>query len=289
MEARLYAEDPTHDFLPSTGRLDHFVLPRGVRNEAGVEEGDRISPYYDPMIAKIVASGATRDHARRRLVEALEEVEVWPVRTNAAFLARAAADADFVAGDVETSFIPERIDRLVPAAQPGRGIWAMAATAALGADYGASEEGAGPWHALSGFRLNAPDHALVALQHAHEIREIDVDDAEAEGVATASGERILIFSKGQAFGFSLPGSIRGGGSASASDGSLQSPMPGRIIAVDAVAGEEVKAGDRLVTLEAMKMEHSLTAPFDGIVTEVHASEGDQVSEGVLLVKMEKVT
>jgi len=114
MEARLYAEDPAHEFLPSTGRLDHFVLPRGVRIDTGVEEGDWISPYYDPMIAKLIARGASREEAAGRLTEALQEVEVWPVRTNAGFLARAAADPDFRSGEVDTAFIPSRLDTLVP-------------------------------------------------------------------------------------------------------------------------------------------------------------------------------
>src|SRR3954469_15874215 len=95
IEARLYAEDPAHEFLPSTGRLDHFVLGRAIRIDTGVDEGDRISPYYDPMIAKLIARGATRAEAIDRLVDTLDQVEVWPVRTNAAFLARCADDRDF--------------------------------------------------------------------------------------------------------------------------------------------------------------------------------------------------
>ncbi|HEX8262776.1 MAG TPA: acetyl-CoA carboxylase biotin carboxylase subunit, partial [Allosphingosinicella sp.] len=108
MEARLYAEDPAHEFLPSTGRLDHFELGRRIRIDTGVEEGDRISPYYDPMIAKLIARGNSREEAIDTLLDALEQVEVWPVKTNAAFLARTAADPDFRAGEVDTAFIPSK-------------------------------------------------------------------------------------------------------------------------------------------------------------------------------------
>jgi 3-methylcrotonyl-CoA carboxylase alpha subunit len=287
MEARLYAEDPAKGFLPSIGRLDHFVLGRSARVETGVEEGDRISPYYDPMIAKLVASGATRDQAIDRLVETLRGLEIWPVRTNAAFLARAADHADFRAGNVDTSFIPLRIERLVPDPEPPPEIWNLAATAFAAADFGGGEE-EDAWTALAGFRLNAPPDRCVAIAHGGEIRLVDAGgDPPVEGVATAEGDTILVFSEGDSFAFTLPGAGAAGGAAAASDGSLISPMPGRIISVDVKEGESVKKGQKLVTLEAMKMEHSLVAPFDGMIAEVKAEEGAQVSEGALLVRVEK--
>src|SRR3954470_836648 len=287
VEARLYAEDPAHEFLPSTGRLDHFQLGRGVRVDTGVEEGDRIGPYYDPMIAKLIACGGTRDEAIDRLVDALEQVEVWPVRTNAAFLARAASDADFRAGDVDTSFIPSRLDRLVPDPAPPEGVWALAATALLASDFGTAAEG-DPWSALRGFRVNGSDERAVALAHAGETRLVDTaGDPPLEGIATAQGERVLVFSAGQAFAFSLPGTAGGGASGAAGDGTLLSPMPGRVIAVGVRQGDKVAKGAKLVTLEAMKMEHSLVAPFDGVVAALEAEEGAQVSEGTMLVRVEK--
>jgi 3-methylcrotonyl-CoA carboxylase alpha subunit len=288
MEARLYAEDPTHEFLPSTGRLDHFVLGTGIRIDTGVEEGDRISPYYDPMIAKLIATGATRDEAIDRLVDTLDQVEVWPVRTNAAFLARAAADPDFRAGDVDTGFIPSKIEDLVPDAAPSEGVWNMAAEAMLASDFGGVSGAADPWRVLQGFRAGAEADLRVALRHGGETRTVAVADGqELEGVATANGDTMLVFSEGQAFAFTLPGAGGGAGGAAASDGALASPMPGRVIAVDVRQGDIVVRGQKLVTLEAMKMEHSLTAPFDGIVAEVNAAEGAQVTEGILLVKIDK--
>jgi 3-methylcrotonyl-CoA carboxylase alpha subunit len=287
VEARLYAEDPAHEFLPSTGRLDHFVLGRGVRIDTGVEEGDRISPYYDPMIAKLIARGGSRGEAIDRLVETLEAVEVWPVRTNAAFLARAAADPDFRAGEVDTGFIPARIDRLVPETAPPEGVWNLAATALLAADFGTAADGE-PWIALPGFRLNAAAGRTVAFAYGGETRCIEtIGDPPLEGVATAEGDRVLVFSAGQAFAFTLPGTGGGGAGGAASDGTLLSPMPGRVIAVEVRAGDKVAKGQKLVTLEAMKMEHSLAAPFDGVVAALEAKEGAQVSEGTLLVRVEK--
>ena len=288
MEARLYAEDPANGFLPSTGRLDHFVLPRGVRVDSGVEEGDRIGPHYDPMIAKLIATGATREEACERLTDVLGQVEIWPVRTNAGFLARAAADPDFRAGEVDTGFIPSKLDSLVPDPSPPDSVWNLAAEAMLASEFGSPAETVDPWQAMQGFRANADADLRVALRHGGETRIVEVRDGQAlEGVATANGETILVFFEGQAFAFAMPGASAGAGSGAASDGALLSPMPGRVIVVDVRQGDTVAKGQKLVTLEAMKMEHSLVAPFDGIVAELEAKEGAQVSEGTLLARIEK--
>ena len=288
MEARLYAEDPAHEFLPSTGRLEHFLLPREIRVDTGVEEGDRISPYYDPMIAKLIASGRDREEAIDQLVGALEEIEIWPVRTNAGVLASAVAHPDFRTGDVDTSFIPSRIDTLLPPTEAPDGVWHMAAAAFLAADFGSGGSDGNPWRALQGFRVNAESRAAVALQHGGSVRSIELgEEEELEGAATAHGDTMLVFYAGQAFAFTLPGAAGAGGAGAAADGALVSPMPGRVIAVTVAAGEKVTKGQKLVTLEAMKMEHSLVAPFDGVVAELNVEEGVQVSEGTLLVRVEK--
>ncbi|HEU0097326.1 MAG TPA: biotin carboxylase N-terminal domain-containing protein [Allosphingosinicella sp.] len=289
VEARLYAEDPAHEFLPSTGRLDHFQLGRGVRVDTGVEEGDRISPWYDPMIAKLIARGGSRDEAIDRLVDTLEQVEVWPVRTNAAFLARAADDPDFRAAEVDTAFIPSRIDRLLPDPIAPEPVWNLATTALLASEYGRAEAG-DPWDALQGFRLNAADDLRVALSHGTETRVIEGGgDPEIEGVATAEGDNVLVFARGQAFAFTLPGAAGAAGGGAASDGALLSPMPGRIISVEVRQGDKVAKGQKLLTVEAMKMEHSMSAPFDGVVAELGAQAGAQVNEGTLLVRVERAS
>ncbi len=289
MEARLYAEDPAHEFLPSTGRLDHFELGRRVRIDTGVEEGDRISPYYDPMIAKLIARGASRGEAIDQLLDTLDDIEVWPVKTNAAFLARAAADPDFRAGEVDTAFIPSKIDSLVPDPSPSDAVWNLAANAMLAADFETSgASGFDPWRALQGFRANAEPDLSVALRHGTETRIVELgNDEEVEGVATPSGDAMLVFSQGQAFAFALPGLGGGAGAGGASDGTLLSPMPGRVLSVDARQGDKVAKGQKLITLEAMKMEHSLIAPFDGILAELNVAEGGQVTEGTLLARIEK--
>jgi 3-methylcrotonyl-CoA carboxylase alpha subunit len=290
VEARLYAEDPQHEFVPSTGRLDHVAMPGRIRVETGFGEGDRISPYYDPMIAKLIATGDDRDEAIGDLADALDEVEIWPVKTNAAFLRNLVTDQDFAVGNVDTSFIPARIDRLIPDGQPDDAIWNMAAVAMLDSDFGSAPGTDRAWAALQGFRMNAADDKTITLQHAGQVRTVAVpDDAPIEGVATPHGDAMLVFSLGQSFAFTLPGVGGEGGTGAVSDGSLVSPMPGRIIALEARAGDPVAKGQKLVTIEAMKMEHSLAAPFDGVVAEVLAAEGDQVSEGKLLLRIETVS
>ncbi len=287
MEARLYAEDPAHEFLPSIGRLDHFVLGGRARIDTGVEEGDRISPYYDPMIAKIVARGADRSEAIAALASTLDDIEIWPVKTNAAFLAECVTHPEFASGDVDTGFIPRHLDRLVPAAAPDEAIWRLAAAAMAESQFGDAEDN-GPWRQLEGFRANAADDLRVAIAYQGETRVIDraVPADMAAGSATWA-DKLLVFYQGQAFGFDPPGRGGGAGGAAASDGALISPMPGRVIAVDAQQGDRVTKGQKLLTLEAMKMEHSLTAPFDGIVAELNAAEGAQVTEGTLLARIEK--
>ena len=289
MEARLYAEDPAHEFLPSTGRLDHFVLGSRLRVDTGVEEGDRISPHYDPMIAKLIATGSTREAAIDALVEGLDGVEVWPVRTNAGFLRLAADDEDFRAGRLDTGFIPARIDRLVPATDPGEGVWNLAAHAALAMDQGGRHGDAGdPWAMLTGFRANAAPDASVALRHDGSVRTVAPSDSlPLTGAATAGADGLLVFDAGQAFRFTHPGAGSAAGGAAAGDGALVSPMPGRVIAVAVRQGDAVTKGQKIVTLEAMKMEHSLVAPFDGIVAALDAEEGSQVSEGTVLAVVEK--
>ena len=287
VEARLYAEDPEHDFLPSTGRLDHSVMPRRIRLETGFGEGDRISPYYDPMIAKLIAAAATRDGAIGQLADALAAVEVWPVKTNAAFLQRLVSDPDFAAGKVDTGFIPARIDRLIPSSDPPEAVWNIAAVAMLGCDFGEAPSADLPWRALQGFRANARDENRVVLRHRNATRTVAAgEDAPLGGIATPAGGAMLVFADGQSFAFTLPGEGGGGGGGAASDGSLISPMPGRIIALDVRQGDAVTKGQKLVTIEAMKMEHSLSSPFDGIVAEVDAAVGGQVSEGKLLLRVD---
>jgi len=282
IEARLYAEDPAKGFLPSVGTLDHFDLGDEGRIETGVEEDDAISPFYDPMIAKLVASGETREEAIGALAAILDEAEVWPVRTNAAFLFNAVLDGDFGRGRIDTGFIERKMDELVPDTEPDDAIWRGAASIATAIAEN-EEESAG----LSGFRLNAAPRHTVALGQNGVFRTVDLTSHQP--MAAVSGfrdeERVVAFYEGQAYEFELAarGTVH---SHHAGDGAVEAPMPGRVTEVEVAAGQQVAKGDRLMTLEAMKMEHALTAPFDGVVAELNAKAGEQVVEGTVLARIE---
>ena len=282
IEARLYAEDPSSGFLPSTGPLDWLDLGVEGRIETGVEEGDEISPHYDPMIAKLVAWGEDRDDAIDALVEMAETAEVWPVRTNAAFIANALSDNDFVAERLDTGFIADKGDALIPSGEPDEAVLRGAARIAMVSNDDQPE-------ALAGFRLNRPPRHAVALSHRGKTHLVELDDTPFEPSLTgfSEGTRIVVFDNGQAFGFETE--TRGSGAASAADGAILAPMPGKVIAVDVEEGDSVKAGQRLMVLEAMKMEHALTAPFDGTVSELAASEGGQVQVEAVLAVVEPLS
>ncbi|MDP7325744.1 MAG: acetyl/propionyl/methylcrotonyl-CoA carboxylase subunit alpha [Qipengyuania citrea] len=278
IEARLYAEDPASGFLPSTGPLDHFDLGSTGRIETGVAEGDMISPHYDPMVAKLVVWEKTRADAIEALADIAESVEVWPVKTNAAFLANALLEDDFVEAQLDTGFIERKLDRLVGDDAPDDAIWQAAADFTV---LDAIEENA---PRPIGFRLNADPRVAATLFHKGESRTVDVigerDAAHATGFVEDA--RTVVFADGQGFEFALES--RGSGAAAAGSGAILAPMPGKVIAVDVAEGDRVTAGQRLMVLEAMKMEHALTAPFDGTVTELSAATGGQVQvEAVLCV------
>jgi len=281
IEARLYAEDPAKAFLPSVGKLDHFDLGEEGRIETGVEEGDKISPFYDPMIAKLIGSGEDREEAIGELASMLDNVEVWPVRTNAAFLFNAVLHPDFDSGDIDTGFIERNLDDLLPDPEPDEAIWRGAAAVALAIDE--EEE---PLGGLVGFRLNAPSQTRVSLRRQGEVRSVSTQDGEFAAVSGfRDEERVVVFYEGQAYEFAL--TSRGSGATHGiHDGEIEAPMPGKVTAVEVSAGDKVEKGQRLLTLEAMKMEHALTAPFDGTVTELNAAPGAQVGEGQLLVKVD---
>jgi propionyl-CoA carboxylase alpha chain/3-methylcrotonyl-CoA carboxylase alpha subunit len=313
MEARLYAENPATGFLPSTGPLKHFRLPaetlsqreregpdgeaggrvRGydadaVRVDSAVEEGGDVTPFYDPMIAKLIVHADTREAAAEALADACGSVEVWPVRTNAAFLARCAGHPDFVAGEVDTGFIERRLDTLLGDGQPSAVVAGVAATALV--ELQSRDEGPTPWSALdvaAGFRLNGPPRRRMTLicgatELEGELLDVDL---HPEDLLVLDEDEVVVFEYGEAFVFRRPtaDAVAHGGE---SDGAVISPMPGKVVSVSVKAGDTVSKGQTLLVLEAMKMEHALAAPFDGVVAELTAVAGGQVSEGVVLVRLE---
>jgi 3-methylcrotonyl-CoA carboxylase alpha subunit len=276
MEARLYAENPVAGFLPSIGSLTHLKLPDDIRVDSGVEEGDAVTPYYDPMIAKLISHADTREAAAKQLASACAAIEVWPVKTNAGFLARTAADADFLAGRIDTGFIG-RHPGLVPAEEPEETIVAQAAQALLA-------KGAGPWESLHGFRAGSSNDFEVSV----DIAGKTYTAAPRSGSAThwsQDGNNVL-FADGQGWPFHAP-RYEGNAAAGARHGSIIAPMPGVVTVLAVKQGQAVKRGETLLVLEAMKTENNLAAPFDGVVAELHAALGAQVSEGTVLARIEK--
>ncbi len=271
MEARLYAEDPASGFLPSIGRLELFQLGEadGGRIDTGVTEGAEISPFYDPMIAKLIAHGDDREEARQTLADMLDDSAVWPVKTNAAFLLRALAHPDFVAGDVDTGLIGRDDGSMTAAPQPSDAAKTNAAMAMV----------ASSPHA--GFRLNAPDRRDGLF-----LIDGDKVTVALHGPGSTDPQAAMLVAEAGAVWQMTPyrHDARGGGGAH--DGDILSPMPGKVIAVAVAAGDAVVKGQKLLTLEAMKMEHSLVAPFDGVVAELLVSAGAQVQVEALLARVE---
>jgi 3-methylcrotonyl-CoA carboxylase alpha subunit len=287
MEARLYAEDPTTGFLPSTGKLEVLDFGLADRVETGVEQGDAISPYYDPMIAKLVAHGDEREEAARRLAETVGGLHVWPVKTNAPFLYAALTNEDFLTGRIDTGFIAAHCEALTQVAPPTEGEWKAAALQLFAPWFNHRDDvSADPWRLALGFRLNAPDRGAITVQLGDERRTYALTDLnDAEGVIHTGPAGVMLYRDGAAFRFSLPNFS--GHHASAADGAILAPMPGKVIAVDVAPGDAVTKGQRLLVLEAMKMEHALTAPFDGTVAELTAQPGAQVQVEALLARVER--
>jgi 3-methylcrotonyl-CoA carboxylase alpha subunit len=292
IEARLYAEDPAKGFLPSPGRVEHLVLDHRIRIESGVEEGDTVTAFYDPMIAKLVVHGAAREDARLGMMAALEKSYVAPLRTNVGFLFECLDRPEFASGSVDTGLIARAGEELLPPAIPAQLVVDAAArryrddwldwSGQKFAPSGVMLEG------LFGFRCNADARDRIDLYTADgHVSGSSAQHLDAHGVSTSmipTGE-ILATYRGVTHVFG--GRPTTNGSAATADGAILSPMPGRIIAVEVAAGNTVAKGQKLVTLEAMKMEHSLVAPFDGTVAELSAAIGAQVYEGALLLKIEK--
>jgi 3-methylcrotonyl-CoA carboxylase alpha subunit len=304
MEARLYAENPSTGFLPSTGRLERFRLPKSIRPtkylhsltgaeialdlpgrariETGMDENAAVSPFYDPMIAKIICCAETRREAALGLAHLVADVEAWPVRNNATFLHALLVQPDFMCGNVDTGFIERHGEDVTYEMEPPQSLLDTVASTMVGNDAQAE---------LSGFRLNAGRRSNVYMMDRGQqfVGSFQTDvsyDQREYGIISVDGDAVFATMLGKTWRFE-PASARGTAVGAAADGAILSPMPGRIIAVDVEAGAAVTKGQKLVTLEAMKMEHSLVAPFDGIVAELNAETGGQVSEGAVLARIER--
>ncbi|TCT12744.1 3-methylcrotonyl-CoA carboxylase alpha subunit [Tepidamorphus gemmatus] len=309
VEARLYAEDPQHGFLPSTGTLHALELAggEGVRIDTGVREGDTVTPFYDPMIAKVIAHGATRDEALDRLSAALAASIVAGPKSNIGFLRRLADDRDFRAGRFDTGMIDRKLDQLIAAA-PG----ARQAAIALGTirlvereverierdRLLRSDERYSPWSVCDGFQLGTVRAVSTPILVDGVPESVDLEWADGEPAVRMTdpapdGEfevDLVDFEDGVcvlADGIQTTVCFRdpfaldldtGDG-----DAVIRAPMHGKVISVHVAAGDRVEKGAKLAVIEAMKMEHTLVAGRDGTVTEVSTAAGEQVGEGQKLI------
>jgi 3-methylcrotonyl-CoA carboxylase alpha subunit len=329
IEARICAENPDGGFLPATGTLDvarwpaHVAFERGnVRIDAGVREGDAISPYYDSMVAKLIVWGEDRAQALARLDAALRDTHIVGLQTNVAFLRRCAATASFSNADLDTGLI-ER-EKAVLFDQPGLPlrVSAAAVVAHTLALEGATQ-GSDPWSARDGFRLfgsatrrfdleaGGAHHEVLLSRHHRggmtltvegEAIEFAVKSADAEThelflgaepalqrirVRTyAQGERVAVFAPNGSAVLTEVDLIAHAGDGPAEGGRLTAPMPGKLVAFLAQAGDTVTKGQPLAVMEAMKMEHTISSPRDGTVAELLFNIGDQVGDGAELLKLE---
>jgi 3-methylcrotonyl-CoA carboxylase alpha subunit len=317
VEARLYAEDAEGGFLPSTGTLTRLRFPTlpGVRIDSGVETGSEISVHYDPMIAKVIGFGATREAAIDRLIAGLDGCVVEGVKSNRAFLARLVGHPAFRAGAVDTGFIGRHADALAPTTEVADDMVLIAALALT--TPAATRVPASMFERFGGFRLNlkaergidlfvgATRHALLLSAEGTGTRveglgetrilagrwvddlmfEADLDGRLVRAAVLISGAAVEVRLEGRVAHLStrpLATDAKG----LASDARVTAPMPGRVLALDVAVGMTVAVGDRLLVLEAMKMEHRLVARVAGTVAAVHIGEGDQVADGTLLVEIE---
>ncbi|MER8475107.1 acetyl/propionyl/methylcrotonyl-CoA carboxylase subunit alpha [Mesorhizobium sp. M1163] len=307
-EARIYAEDAARGFLPATGTLHHLKFPQpapegaSMRIETGVRAGDAISPFYDPMIAKLVIHGKDRRTALTALGAALSQTEIAGSTVNTAFLAALAADADFAAGDVDTDLIARHQQALTAVPPPSGETIAAAALAASGAgDLPSSDD---PWSSLAGYAhfhavarrtlLRFGEQGIVARVSVRPDGRFEValdapyDSANSHDLR--AGPRlarwpghVTVFEGAIGYGFAVPDPLARADEAAAASGSLRAPMPGLVKLVRAGKGEAVIKGQPLLILEAMKMEHTIAAPHDGVIAEI-AAEGAQVTDGTVLVR-----
>jgi 3-methylcrotonyl-CoA carboxylase alpha subunit len=323
IEARIYAEDPERDFLPATGKLLHLAFPaetHDVRIDAGVEAGGEITPWYDPMIAKLIVRGPDRDTALATLRRALAETEIAGVTTNVAFLERAVAGRAFAAAELDTGLIERsRAELFPPRGSVADEMLAVAAFAELEAEEQAAREHAresgdrySPWHRVDGWRLNEESHHDFVFmdgeaRHAVRVRFTDdgqrlligardyrierdgplirLDGRSFKARAVRDGSQWHVFCNGAYRRLALKAELQAPEDAAAA-GSLAAPMPGKVIQVMVEAGTRVKKGQPLLILEAMKMEHTITAPADGVVKLINFAAGEQVLEGAELITLE---
>ena len=307
VEARVYAENPSRRFLPSTGKLLRVSFPADVRVDSGVRGGDSVSIHYDPMIAKVIAHGSSRAEAIGRLRAALASTEICGVQHNTGYLVKALAESDFVSGEYTTGFADAHHESLIAVdEQP----FLLAAAIATNHRTGHG----GPWNETDGFSPNIehgvecdlsigesrtsvrlPDRG-EASQIAQSVVALDKNTVRMEFKHQARSVQATVLRDGKVMHVMIDGTtlivrdlakdidrfiltgVRTGG--------IVAPLPGQVLQLKVKAGDQVREGDLLAIIEAMKMEHSIRSPRDGRVSAVHCAEGGRVEEGAELIALE---
>ena len=330
LEARIYAENPEKGFLPSIGALLHMHTPQAVsfelgkgvgsndpaavRIDSGVREGDAISPFYDPMIAKLIVWGSDRDEALAHMSQALSEYQIVGLATNVAFLKRLVESEPFAQADLDTGLIERHREALFPpASMLGIEVPALAAASLLAAEQGGAVND--PWTNTSGWRLNsslvrkldfadeankyplsveylpagwrlAQDGASAAMTLIERIGKqlvIKLNGATVRGTVVRESDIFHVFTGGTHYALNYNDPLAHVGEAETEGGRLTAPMPGKIVAIIAEKGKQVEKGAPLLIMEAMKMEHVIAAPAQGVVEDFLYTVGDQVAEGAQLL------
>jgi 3-methylcrotonyl-CoA carboxylase alpha subunit len=330
IEARVYAENPEKGFLPSIGTLRHVRLPQAVafevgavpgvpsavRIDSGVRKGDAISPFYDPMIAKLIVWGSDRAEALAHMSQALSEYQIVGVANNIAFLKRLVESRPFSNAQLDTGLIERNQEELFPPAQKApKQALALAAAALLLSEQGSKSAADDPWAGTSGWRMNgslqrqlyfadefnpytvAVDYTqtgwslrqddessvMTVIQSEGQDLVIKLGGATARGTVVRDGEIFHVFHLGEHIALNYNDPLAHAGEAEAEGGRLTAPMPGKIVAVLVDKGNTVEKGAPLLIMEAMKMEHTIAAPANGVVEELLYAVGDQVAEGAQLL------
>lgn len=320
LEARIYAEDPAHGFLPSIGRLVYMRTPepsRHVRIDAGVEQGDEITSFYDPMIAKLIVWDQDRPLALKRMEEALSQFQIVGVRNNAGFLKRLVGTASFANADLDTSLIERENAALFgEVAEPPREAWLLVALAALRKEAKTQEmQSHSPWTMQDGWRVGSAlrrELIFKAGEIVHSVTvtygagsytmrvgdrdsvvsgELDaagdltatIDGVQTHATVVAAGDAFHLFWRGESYVFTLANPLASRAAEDAQESSLLAPMPGLLTLLLVQPGEQIEKGTPLLVLEAMKMEYTIKAPAAGKVDSFAFAVGDRVSEGVQLL------
>jgi len=329
LEARIYAEDASKGFLPATGKLVRLVPPVesiNVRVDTGVEEGDEITPFYDPMISKLIVWDETRDGALARMRKALADYRVAGLTTNIDFLSRLVACPAFAKADLDTGLIERQKDFLFPAAQPvprdallvatvGELLWEQHEAKA---NAQASGDPHSPWHARDGWRMNLSAARTISFRDGETLVDVQVryhgqrweialfgestvasgkkldgdrfavelDDRRLIASVVAVDDKRTVFLQGSTYSLLRDDPLHRVDAGDSHGGGLTAPMPGKVVALLAQPGQKVDKGTPLLILEAMKMEHTITAPAPGTLKAFCYTAGEQVTDGAALVEFE---